>query len=48
MVVDAFFYMFTLGAGAASGVGVVAFFGWKIVQFSNRKTSKKQQRRAVV
>ncbi|GGJ63384.1 hypothetical protein GGR02_001396 [Anoxybacillus voinovskiensis] len=46
MVVDAFFYMFTLGAGAASGVGVVAFFGWKVVQFSNRK--KKQQRKAVI
>ncbi|KAF0994410.1 hypothetical protein BJQ97_01052 [Geobacillus sp. TFV-3] len=47
MVVDAFLYMFTLGAGAASGVGVVVFLGWKIVQFSNRKT-KKQQRRVVV
>ncbi|MGG1657247.1 MULTISPECIES: hypothetical protein [Geobacillus] len=47
MVVDAFFYMFTLGAGAAAGVGVIAFLGWKIVQFSNRK-AKKQQRRAVI
>ncbi|OKO97017.1 MULTISPECIES: hypothetical protein [Geobacillus] len=47
-MVDAFFYMFTLGAGAASGIGVVAFLGWKIVQFSNRKTLKKQQRRAVI
>lgn len=45
MVVDAFFYMFTLGAGAATGVGVVAFFGWKVVQFSNRK---KKQRKAVI
>ncbi|KIQ93628.1 hypothetical protein LH47_02309 [Anoxybacillus thermarum] len=45
MVVDAFFYMFTLGAGAASGVGVVAFFGWKLVQFSNRK---KKPRKAVI
>ncbi|AEH47126.1 hypothetical protein [Parageobacillus thermoglucosidasius] len=48
MVVDAFFYMFVLGSGAASGVGVVAFVGWKVVQYSNRKALKKQQRRAVV
>jgi hypothetical protein len=40
--------MFVVGAGAASGVGVVAFIGWKLVQYSNRKTLKKQQRRAVV
>lgn len=45
MVVDAFFYMFVVGAGTASGVGVVALIGWKIVQRSNNKRLK---RRAVV
>ena len=35
-----FVYFFFLGAGLATGVGVVAWVGWKIVQRSQRKREK--------
>lgn len=37
----AFVYFFVIGAGAASGVGVVAWIGWKIVARAQRKQSRK-------
>lgn len=41
MVVDAFVYMYVVGAGLAFGVGTVAWIGWKMIQRSNRKTKRK-------
>lgn len=41
MVVDAFMYMYFVGAGTALGVASVAFLGWKVVQRSNRKKTKR-------
>lgn len=46
MVVDAFVYMYVVGSGTALGVGTVVFIGWKIVQRSNKKVTKK--RKAVI
>lgn len=40
MVVDAFIYMYFVGAGTALGVASVAFVGWKVVQRSNNKKTK--------
>lgn len=41
-MVDAFIYMYFLGLGAALGVGTVAWIGWKVVERSNNKKSKKK------
>lgn len=42
MVVDAFMYMYVVGAGTAFGVATVAFVSWKVVQRSNNKPKKKK------
>ncbi|WP_017473318.1 hypothetical protein [Amphibacillus jilinensis] len=41
-MVDAFVYMFVVGAGTSLGVAVIAFLSWKIVQKSNAKHTKKR------
>lgn len=43
---DAFVYMFFVGSGVASGVAVVAWVGWKVVQRSNNKKMKTKKRGA--
>lgn len=43
MVVDAFIYMFFVGAGTAAGVASIAFVSWKVVQRSNNKPNKKKK-----
>lgn len=48
MVVDAFIYMYFIGAGVTAGAGTVAFIGWKVVQRSLRKQEKTVKRKAVV
>ncbi|MBU8905579.1 hypothetical protein [Desertibacillus haloalkaliphilus] len=49
MVVDAFIYFVAIGSGTATGVGIVAWIGWKIIQRSNRKGNvEKNKRKAVV
>jgi hypothetical protein len=40
-VVDAFVYMFFVGAGTAAGVAVVGLITWKIVKSSNNKIKKR-------
>lgn len=48
MVVDVFLYMFFVGAGLATGVGAIAFIGFKIYQRSKNKEMKQLKRKAVV
>lgn len=48
MVVDVFFYMFFVGAGLATGVGGIAFIGFKIYTRSQNKAEKQHKRKAVV
>lgn len=42
MVVDAFFYMYVVGAGTAAGVASIAFLSWKVVQRSKVPKKKKK------
>lgn len=36
MVVDAFFYMYVVGAGTAAGVSTIGLITWKIVTRKNK------------
>lgn len=44
MVVDAFFYMYFVGAGTSAGIATIAFVGWKVVQRSKNKLKKTKKR----
>lgn len=46
MVVDAFFYMYFVGAGTSAGVGTIVFIGWKVVQRSNKKQATNKRKGA--
>lgn len=43
MVVNAFIYMYFVGAGTALGVATVALLSWKVYQRMNRKSKKKNK-----
>ncbi|UOQ50675.1 hypothetical protein MUN88_14235 [Gracilibacillus caseinilyticus] len=45
-MVDAFFYMYVVGAGASAGIASVVFVSWKVYQRSAAQPNKK--RKAVV
>ncbi len=47
-MVDAFFYMFVVGAGTSSGVAAVAFISWKVVERSKRKQGKRGKLNGVI
>lgn len=42
MVVDAFIYMYFVGAGTALGVATVAWIGWKVVNRQKNKVVKRK------
>lgn len=42
-MVDAFIYMFFVGAGTTAGAATVGLITWKIVQKSNNKVAKKKR-----
>ncbi|WP_162178606.1 hypothetical protein [Virgibacillus salexigens] len=46
-MVDAFMYMYVVGAGTAAGVASIAFVSWKIVQRSNSKQTKRKKKTGV-
>lgn len=41
-MVDAFFYMYFVGAGTALGVATVAYFSWKVVTKQKNKAGKRK------
>jgi hypothetical protein len=41
-VVDAFIYMYFVGAGTALGVATVAWIGWKVVTRQKNKVVKRK------
>jgi len=41
-LVDAFIYMYFIGAGISLGIATVAFISWKVVLRSNKKSKKKR------
>jgi len=41
-VVDAFFYMYFVGAGTAFGVATVAFISWKVFNRSKNKAGRRK------
>lgn len=45
---DVFIYMFFLGAGLATGVGVIALIGWRLVKRINRKADLKIVNKRIV
>lgn len=42
MVVDAFIYMYFVGAGTSAGIASIGLLTWKIVQRSKNKVGKKK------
>lgn len=42
-LVDAFIYMYFIGAGTTLGVATIAFISWKVVIRSKNKTSKRRK-----
>ncbi|WP_208592330.1 hypothetical protein [Gracilibacillus suaedae] len=43
-MVDAFFYMFVVGAGTSAGVASVVFVSWKVYQRSANKQPKRKRK----
>jgi high-affinity Fe2+/Pb2+ permease len=43
MVVDAFFYMFFVGAGTTLGAACVGLLSWKVWQRMNNQSVKKRK-----
>lgn len=46
MVVDAFIYMYFVGAGTALGIASVAWLSWKVVLKSKKKKTKNKRKGA--
>lgn len=44
MVVDAFFYMYVVGAGTAAGVASIVWVSWKVYQRSKTKGNTKKRK----
>lgn len=48
MVVDAFIYMYFVGAGTALGVATVVLISYKVWQRMNNKVNKKRRKGVVL
>lgn len=48
MVVDAFIYMYFVGAGTSLGVASIVFLSYKVWQRMNNKTTIRKRRKGVV